>query len=57
MSPSGDRKLDRSHEEILETIAWINRDLATTLQQHSPLPAVLDRGVAGFRAQADAIIK
>ena len=52
-----DRKLNRSHREILETIAWINRDLAATLQEHSPLPAVLDRGVAGFRAQAEAIIK
>ena len=52
-----DRKLDRSHQNILETITWINRDLATTLQEHSPLPAVLDRGVAGFRAQAEAMIK
>ena len=52
-----DRKLDRSHQNILETIAWINRDLATTLQEHSPLPEVLDRGVAGFRAQAEAMIK
>ncbi len=42
---------------MLETIAWINRDLAATLKAHSPLPAVLDRGVAGFRAQAEAIIK
>ena len=52
-----DRKLNRSHQEILETVAWINRDLAATLEAHSPLPAVLDKGVAGFRAQADAIIK
>ena len=52
-----DRKLNRSHQEILETIAWINRDLAATLKAHSPLPAVLDKGVAGFRAQAEAIIK
>lgn len=55
--PVWDRKLNRSHQDILETIAWIHRDLATTLQEHSPLPAVLDRGVAGFRAQAEAIIK
>ena len=46
-----------SHQEILETIAWINRDLAATLKAHSPLPAVLEKGVAGFRAQAEAIIK
>jgi len=52
-----DRKLDRSHRDIVETIGWINRDLAATLQAHSPLPAVLDRGVAGFRTQAEAIIK
>ncbi|WP_428276896.1 hypothetical protein [Candidatus Palauibacter sp.] len=52
-----DRKLDRSHREILETIAWINPELAATLEKHSPLPAVLDRGVAGFRAQAEAIVK
>lgn len=52
-----DRKLGRSHRKILETIAWINCDLATTLQEHSPLPAVLDRGVAGFRAQAESIIR
>ncbi|WP_420632568.1 hypothetical protein [Candidatus Palauibacter sp.] len=47
----------RSHRDILETIAWINRDLAATPKAHSPLPAVLDKGVAGFRAQAEAIIK
>ena len=52
-----DRKLNRRHQDIVETIGWINRDLATTLQAHSPLPTVLDRGVAGFRAQAEAIIK
>lgn len=52
-----DRKLNRSHQDIIETIGWINPDLATTLQQHSPLPAVLDKGVVGFRAQAGAIIK
>ena len=52
-----DRKLNRSHQEILKTIAWINRDLAATLKAHSPLPAVLDKGVAGFRTQAEAIIK
>ncbi len=52
-----DRKLGRSHQNILDTIGWINRDLATTLQDHSPLPAVLERGVAGFRAQAEAIIR
>ncbi|MDE2679507.1 MAG: hypothetical protein OXI76_16535 [Gemmatimonadota bacterium] len=52
-----DRRLNRSHQKILDTIAWINLDLATTLQAHSPLPAVVDKGVAGFRAQAEAIIK
>ena len=52
-----DRKLDQSHQEILETIAWINPELAATLEKHSPLPAVLDRGAAGFRAQAEAIVK
>ncbi|MDE2663232.1 MAG: hypothetical protein OXI39_09565 [Gemmatimonadota bacterium] len=52
-----DRKLNRSHQDILETIGWINLDLATTLRAHSPLPEVLERGVAGFRAQAEAIIK
>ena len=52
-----DRKLNRSHQEMLEILAWINRDLATTLKAHSPLPAVFDKGVAGFRAQAEAIIK
>lgn len=52
-----DRRLNRSHEDILETIGWINRDLAATLRTHSPLPAVVDRGVAGYRAQAEAIIK
>ncbi|MYC87750.1 MAG: hypothetical protein F4X22_05875 [Gemmatimonadales bacterium] len=51
-----DRNLNRSHRGILETIAWINPDLATTLREHSPLPAVLDKGVAGFRAQAEAIM-
>ena len=55
--PVWDRKLNRSHQDIVEIIAWINPDLATTLQEHSPLPAVLDKGVAGFRAQAEAIIK
>ena len=52
-----DRRLNRSHQEILDTTAWINRDLAATLKAHSPLPAVLDKGVVGFRAQAEAIIK
>ncbi len=52
-----DRRLNRSHEDILETIGWINRDLAATLRTHSPLPAVVARGVAGYRAQAEAIIK
>ena len=52
-----DRKLNRSHQEMLEILAWINRDLATTLKAHSPLPAVFGKGVAGFRAQAEAIIK
>ena len=52
-----DRNLNRGHQKMLETIAWINRDLAATLKAHSPLPAVLNRGVAGFRAQAEAIIK
>ena len=52
-----DRNLNRSHQEIIETVAWINRDLAATLKAHSPLSAVLDKGVAGFRARADAIIK
>lgn len=52
-----DRRLNRTHEDILETIGWINRDLAATLRAHSPLPAVVDKGVAGFRAQAEAIIK
>ena len=52
-----DRNLNRTHQEILESVAWINRDLAATLRAHSPLPAVLDKGVVGFRPQADAIIK
>ena len=52
-----DRKLNRSHRDILETIAWINRDVAVTLRAHSPLPVVLDKGVAGFRARAEAIIR
>ena len=52
-----DRKLNRSHQDMLDIIAWINSDLATTLKVHSPLPAVFDKGVAGFRAQAEAIIK
>ena len=52
-----DRKLNRSHQEIIDTLAWINRDLAATLEAHSPLPTVFDKGVAGFRAQAEAIIK
>ena len=52
-----DRKLNRSHQEIIDTIAWINSDLAAILKAHSPLPAVFDKGVAGFRAQAEAIIK
>lgn len=52
-----DRRLERSHQEIVDTIAWINRDLAATLKAHSPLPAVLDKGAAGFRAQAEAIIR
>ena len=52
-----DRRLERSHEDILETIGWVNRDLAATLRAHSPLPAVVNQGVAGFRAQAEAIIK
>ncbi len=31
-----DRKLNRSHREILETIAWINRDLAALISlRHS----------------------
>ena len=51
-----DWKLDRYHREILEVIAWINPDLATTLEEHSPLPEALDRGVAGFRARAEEII-
>lgn len=51
-----DRKLDQGHQEILRTISWINPELAATLEEHSPLPAVLDRGVAGYRAQAEAII-
>ena len=55
--PVWDRKLGRSHQRLLEVIAWINIDLAATLEAHSPLPAVLDKGVAGFRAQAEAIIK
>ena len=55
--PVWDRKLNRSHEDIIETLAWINPDLAATLREHSPLPEVLDRGVAGFRAQAETIIK
>lgn len=52
-----DRRLNRSHRQIIETIAWINRDLAATLKEHSPLQAVIDRDVAGFRDQAEAIIK
>ena len=52
-----DRKLNRSHREILGVLAWINRDLAATLKAHSPLPTVFDKGVAGFRAQAEAIVK
>ncbi|MDE2975757.1 MAG: hypothetical protein OXU64_13720 [Gemmatimonadota bacterium] len=52
-----DRRLARSHQDILDTIAWINRDLAATLEAHSPLPAILGKGVAGFRAQAEAIIR
>lgn len=48
---------NRSHRRIIDTIAWINRDLAATLKEHSPLPAVIDRDVAGFRDQAEAIIK
>ncbi|MYB05047.1 MAG: hypothetical protein F4Y24_01715 [Gemmatimonadetes bacterium] len=55
--PVWDRRLNRSHQDILETISWINRDLAATLKAHSPLPAVLAKGVAGFREQAEAIIK
>ena len=52
-----DRQLDRRHQEILEIIGWINRDLARTLEKHSPLPAVIDKGAVGFRGQAEAIIK
>ena len=55
--PVWDRRLNRSHQDIIETISWINRDLAATLKAHSPLPAVLAKGVAGFRGQAEAIIK
>lgn len=52
-----DRNLNRGHQQIIETLAWVNRDLAATLKAHSPLPAVLDKGVTGFRALADAIIR
>ena len=52
-----DRNLNRSHQDILQTIAWITPDLATTLEEHSPLPTVLDKGVTDFRAQAEAIIE
>ena len=52
-----DRKLPLRHAEIIETIGWINRDLAATLRAHSPLPRAIDKGVAGFRGQAEAIIK
>ena len=55
--PVWDRKLDRSHQDLLDVIAWINSDLAATLRVHSPLPAILDKGVAGFRDQAEGIIK
>ena len=55
--PVWDRKLDRRHQRLVDVIAWINRDLAATLTVHSPLPAVLNKGVAGFRAQAEAIIR
>ena len=55
--PVWDRKLDRSHRQLIDVVGWINRDLAATLKAHSPLPAVLEQGVAGFRAQAEAIIK
>lgn len=34
-----DRQLSRGHQEVLKTLAWINRDLAATLKAHSPLPA------------------
>lgn len=50
-------RVARYLRDILETIAWINPELAATLEKHSPLPAVLDRGAAGFRAQAEAIVK
>lgn len=55
--PVWDRKLDRSHRQLIDVVGWINSDLAATLKAHSPLPAVLEQGVAGFRAQAVAIIK
>ena len=31
--------------------------LAEFMPEHSPLPEVLDRGVEGFRARAEAIIE
>ena len=55
--PVWDRKVRRSHQDLLDVIAWINIDLAATLDAHSPLPAVLGKGAAGFRSQAEAIIR
>ena len=43
-----DRKLNRSHQEVLDIIAWINSDLAATLKAHSPLPGGIRQGRSRF---------
>lgn len=54
--PVWDRDLITVHNEIIESIAWMNRGMAEAIKQESVLPAIAGLGCTGYRAHAERIV-
>lgn len=55
--PIWDRDLLKAHNEVLETLSWMNLGLATALRSASPLESIVLREAAGFRPMAERLVK
>lgn len=55
--PIWDRDLLKAHNEVLDTLSWMNLGLANALGRVSPLENTVLQGAVGFRVLAERIVK
>lgn len=55
--PIWDRDLLKAHNEVLDTLSWMNLGLATALRLASPLEETVRQGATGFRPMAERLVK